>query len=77
MVVACFDFPFRQIMSWLVVTTKVMRPFDFDEVCGRFVIAYIQKLMLASTTAHKKTLVCILSEMEDLEVLNVSHRTFI
>ncbi|KAM2504435.1 hypothetical protein PS1_038357 [Malus domestica] len=59
---------------------KVMCPSKFDLVCARAIVAYNPKLKILSlqcTTVHKKTLVFIMSEMEELEVLNVSHCTFI
>ncbi|RXH95489.1 hypothetical protein DVH24_007989 [Malus domestica] len=84
LVVAYIDFPF-QIMKLVgsycnISQLKVMCPSKFDVVCARAIVTYNPKLKILSlqcTTVHKKTLVFIMSEMEELEVLNVSHCTFI
>ncbi|KAB2632680.1 F-box/LRR-repeat protein [Pyrus ussuriensis x Pyrus communis] len=83
-VVAYIDFPF-QIMKLVgsycnISQLKVMCPSKFDVVCARAIVAYTPKLKILSlqcTTVHKTALVFIMNEMKDLEILNVSHCTFI
>ncbi|TQD97295.1 hypothetical protein C1H46_017136 [Malus baccata] len=76
MAAACLDFPFP-IMKLVgnyfnnMPQLKVMLLFKFNAVRARGVVAYTPKLKV-----RIKALICILSEMRYLEVVNVSHCTF-